>query len=93
MIVKFEFNKEKDLYNIWETANSKLSYGYNFKEKLSKNVLKICEGKEFKECREKLLNLIKSLSKVNSEKDFNKLFKETYGSNPTYRFFNKLLNK
>lgn len=39
----------------------------------------------------KLLELIKSLSTVKSEKDFNRLFKKIYGSNPTYRFFNKLL--
>jgi len=40
---------------------------------------------------QKLLKLIKSLSKVGSEKDFNNLFKEIYRSKPTYPFFNKLL--
>jgi len=43
--------------------------------------------------KEKLLELIKSLGKVKSEKDFNKQFKEIYGHNPTYTFFNKLLNE
>ena len=39
----------------------------------------------------KLLNLIKSLKNVKSQKDFNKNFKNIYGSEPTYNFFNKLL--
>jgi hypothetical protein len=41
--------------------------------------------------KEKLLKLIKSLSKIRSQKDFNTLFKKIYGSNPTYQFFNKLI--
>jgi len=40
---------------------------------------------------QKLLILIKSLSFVKSQKDFNKIFKEVYGSEPTYKFFNSLL--
>lgn len=41
--------------------------------------------------KQKLLTLIKSLSKIKSEKDFKKLFKKIYGSTPTYGFFNKLI--
>lgn len=43
--------------------------------------------------KEKLLKLIKSLSTVKSEKDFNNSFKSIYKSEPTYKFFNNLLNK
>jgi len=41
----------------------------------------------------KILALIKNLEFVKSEKDFNKLFKEIYGSEPTYKFFNILLKE
>jgi hypothetical protein len=43
--------------------------------------------------KQKLLDLIKSLSTIKSQKDFNKLFKKIYGKNPTYNFFNNLLKK
>lgn len=43
--------------------------------------------------KQKLLTLIKSLKKVKSEEDFNKLFKEIYDSELTYEFFNKLLKQ
>jgi hypothetical protein len=39
----------------------------------------------------KLLKLIKSLSKIKSEKEFNSLFNKIYQSFPTYKFFNQLL--
>lgn len=41
--------------------------------------------------KQKLLELITSLNKVKSRKDFEKVFKEIYNSKPTYGFFNKLL--
>ena len=43
--------------------------------------------------KQRLLDLIKSLKEVKSEKDFNKQFKKIYGQNPTYKFFNRLLTE
>lgn len=54
MIVKFKFDKEKDLKNIWETANCKRDYGYDFRKNLTKNILEICSNKEYKKCHRKL---------------------------------------
>jgi hypothetical protein len=40
--------------------------------------------------KERLINLIKGLSKIKYEKEFDRLFKRIYGYFPTYKFFNKL---
>lgn len=53
-IVKFTFDKEKDLKNIWETANSRETYGYNFKKNLTSNILQICKGKKYNQAKPKL---------------------------------------
>lgn len=62
-IVKFEFDKEKDLRNIWNTANTTTHYGHDFKSKVSKNLIEICENKKYEECREELLKTMSSLYK------------------------------
>lgn len=41
--------------------------------------------------KQKLLALIKSLSKTKNKTQFNKEFKTIYNSNPSYKFFNKML--
>lgn len=41
--------------------------------------------------KQKLLRLIKGLKKIKSKKDFYSLFKKTYGFEPSYREFNKLI--
>ncbi len=51
--VIFKFDKEKDIYNIWETCNKDSSW-YNFKKTMHTNFLEICEGKEFEECKKEL---------------------------------------
>lgn len=68
--IKFELDVEKDLYNIWETANSSLTYGYNFKKNLSPNILQICENKKYKTCK-KILK--KTMHKIHG----NKLIKQS----------------
>jgi hypothetical protein len=57
----FKFDKEKDLYNLWETSNSKIHYGYDFTKKLPKNVLKICNNKKYNECKNDLKKAMKYL--------------------------------
>ena len=51
--VIFKFNKEKDLYNIWETCNSSSNW-YDFKKTIHSIFLDICEGKKFEECKGEL---------------------------------------
>ena len=49
----FKFDKERDLYNIWETCN-KPSKFFDHKQFVPPFLLKICEGKKFDECKKKL---------------------------------------
>ena len=51
--VKFKFDREKDLFNIWETCNKDSSW-YDHKKNISSTFLEICEGKEFNECKKEL---------------------------------------
>ena len=51
--VIFKFDKEKDLYNIWETCNKNSSW-YDHKKNISSTFLEICEGKEFDDCKKEL---------------------------------------
>ena len=51
--ITFKFDKEKDLFNIWETCN-KNSPWYDHKKNVSSTFLEICEGKEFNGCKKEL---------------------------------------
>jgi len=51
--VIFRFDKEKDLWNIWETCNESSPW-YNHKKNVSSTFLDICGGKEFNECKKEL---------------------------------------
>ncbi|MDD5012571.1 MAG: hypothetical protein PHQ66_02930 [Candidatus Nanoarchaeia archaeon] len=51
--VIFRFDKEKDLWNIWDTCNKDSSW-YDFKNTVHPKLLEICKGKKFSECREEL---------------------------------------
>jgi hypothetical protein len=62
-IVEFKWDIDKDLYNIWETANSTKTYGYDFKRRLTKNILKICNGKSYRACNKKLREEMKEMYK------------------------------
>ncbi len=58
----FQFNREEDLKNIWETCNLKSkSYGYDFKKSVTKNILRLCEGKKYEAIK---LQLKKSLEDI-----------------------------
>ncbi|MFA4953464.1 MAG: hypothetical protein WC584_04540 [Candidatus Pacearchaeota archaeon] len=58
--VIFKFDKEKDLFNIWETCNKEIRL-YDFKKRLTPNIIKICEGKEFEESKDNLEKIIKKV--------------------------------
>lgn len=51
--VVFKFDKDKDLWNIWETCNASSSW-HDFKKTLPQHFLDMCGGKEFNECKAKL---------------------------------------
>lgn len=52
--VIFKFDKEKDLWNIWDTCNSKSHQVQYFKKKIPETVLNLCGGKKFEEVKDKL---------------------------------------
>jgi len=76
MIVEFKFDKEKDLFNIWETSNSGKHFGHDFTKNVPKEILKICKGKKFSNCKSKLEKISYNLYSKNDlikdiEKDMN----------------------
>lgn len=56
--VIFKFDKERDLYNIWETCNFSSKWD-DFRKGIPKNILDLCEGKEFEEIKDKLEQYLK----------------------------------
>lgn len=58
--VIFKFDKEKDLFNIWETCNSKVIFK-DFRKTVNPAILKICEGKTFEECKDNLKKNMKEI--------------------------------
>jgi hypothetical protein len=48
--VKFVFDKERDLFNLWKTCRAK-SYGKDFSSNMPKKVLTYCRRKRYKRCR------------------------------------------
>jgi DNA-binding FrmR family transcriptional regulator len=51
--VTFVFDKEKDIWNVWSTANSK-SKLFDFAKKLPQKVAEAAKGKSLEECREEI---------------------------------------
>jgi len=72
--VIFKFDKEKDLYNIWETCNKGKAYGYDFSKKISNEVLNMCKGKKFSKSKEKLTEMLYKYHKNILIKDIKKAF-------------------
>lgn len=54
--VEFLLNKEKDAWNCWDKSNQKENLS-SFK--INEKIKKICLGKEFKECKQELLDYLK----------------------------------
>lgn len=52
--VAFKFDREKDIFNIWDTCNFKSNWTNDFKKGIPEPILKLCEGKKFEEVRDKL---------------------------------------
>ena len=61
--LNFKIDKSRDLENIWETATSS-SRWYDFKQHVSQNIVKMCEGKNFEECEIELDKLMSHIYKT-----------------------------
>jgi len=44
--VIFRFDKEKDLWNIWDTCNFKSDWSDNFTKGIPPNLISLCKGKK-----------------------------------------------
>ncbi len=75
--VIFKFDKEKDLWNIWDTCN-KDSAWYDFKKTVHPGLLKICEGKKFSECKKELEKQKKNLYNSGFIEIFTKSLQEAW---------------
>jgi hypothetical protein len=83
--VKFSFNKERDLFNIWETASAK-SYGYDFSSRMPKELVEFCRKNSYAKSKKFIYNFFSSIYKsgfidihVNSlNKSWKKIEKEYF---------------
>lgn len=57
--VIFQFDKEKDLENIWRTCNVKPSYGHNWRDAVTPNIFKICHKKNYQTSKNELIKTMK----------------------------------
>jgi len=86
--VIFKFDKEKDLYNIWETCNSSSTW-FDHKKFVSPILLEICEGKEFNECKEELFKYRAQMYNSGLIEPFVKCLQESWDKINS-KFFNRL---
>ncbi len=80
--ILFKFDKEKDLWNHWHKSNWNSSWT-NFK--IHPEIKKICEGKEFEECKKDLSNYLLKIQNseiivisINSLKEYWKTIEEEF---------------
>jgi len=55
--ISFIFNKEKELYNLWDTVNSKNSYGFNFSERIPNKIFILAKDKTFEDFKNQIENI------------------------------------
>ena len=87
--VIFKFRKENDLWNLWDTCNNSVSWGYDFTKKIDPKIIRLCKKKKLKDIKKKLEEYRKDIyssEKISaSVKLFNKEWKKINN-----RFFIKL---
>jgi hypothetical protein len=59
--VIFKFDKEKDLFNIWETCNKGNSFGNDFTKNVNPKVVELCKDKNFEDAKEKIESYYKQI--------------------------------
>ncbi|MEK6913441.1 MAG: hypothetical protein AABW47_02105 [Nanoarchaeota archaeon] len=76
--VIFKFDKEKDLENIWDVANSSPCYGTSWKDAVTENIHKICDKKKFEECKKELEKIMRYIHTNHLVNKNAKLFAESW---------------
>jgi hypothetical protein len=59
--VIFKFDKEKDLWNIWDTCNAKAQYGGNWTKSVTSNIYQMCHKKSLAQCKKELAKTMKHI--------------------------------
>ncbi len=92
--VIFKFDKEKDLYNIWETCNKSSSW-YDHKKNVSPDLLEICENKKFNECKKNIKKRRESMHNSDYIKIFTKSIQDAWNkiNDEYFRRLGKIMNK
>lgn len=75
----FKFNKEKDLYNNWETCNRKSRFA-DFASRMPPPILKITKRKKYSSCKKQLEKYLKEIYNSNSIKIFEKAINQAWKS-------------
>jgi len=74
--VIFKFNKENDLWNLWDTCNSSVRWGHDFTRKIDPKIIRLCKKKKLKDIKKKLEDYRKEIYSSGiisaSVKSFNK---------------------
>lgn len=84
--IVIKFDKEKDLWNIWDTCNAKSSYGYSWKNSVTPNIFEICHNKKYEKCKKELaktmrylyLNPLTKMVAKDIENNWSKISKEYF---------------
>lgn len=58
--VIFKFDEEKDLWNLWATATANNRW-HDFRKEVSPNIVEMCRGRRFDECKSQLQKLMKNV--------------------------------
>jgi hypothetical protein len=61
--VIFKFDKEKDLFNIWETCNKENSFGKDLTKNVDSKIIYLCKGKNFEDCKNELEKVYSNIYK------------------------------
>lgn len=86
--VIFKFDKERDLFNIWSTANSSSEW-HDFKRGVTPNILKICDGRNFEDCKKELERIMKKVYLSGIIRIYTKAIQESW-NNINDNFFKRL---
>jgi len=87
--VIFKFDKEKDLWNIWDTCNFESKWSDDFTRGISPELILLCKGKKFKDVKDKLKKCRKKMYSSKLIPIITKVFNECW-KNVNNEFFERL---
>lgn len=88
--VKFGFDKERDLFNVWQTCTAK-SYGYDFSSRLPKELVKFCKDKSYKNSKEFIKKFFNNIYSSEIANDY-AVFLDKSWKKIEKKYFEKLKN-